>query len=266
VSGPDPADPPPGGWVDSHAHLSSLSQDADAALRRARAAGVDAVVCVGTDLASSRAAIDLAARHGDVAATVGLHPHDADRVDDEWDSIVALASAPGVVAVGETGLDFHYLHAPVERQAESFRRHIGLAAARDLALVVHSRDAWDDTFRILEEEGAPPRTVLHCFTGGPDEARRALGLGAWLSFSGIVSFRTADDVRAAAACTPLDRMLVETDSPYLAPVPHRGAENEPALVPVVGAALAAAAGHPPDRVAAATTTSARTVFAGLAVP
>jgi len=243
-----------------------LSQEADEALRRARAAGVDGVVCVGTDLASSRAAIDLAARHDDVGASVGLHPHDADRVDDEWDSIVALASTAGVVAVGETGLDFHYLHSAVERQAESFRRHIGLATARDLALVVHSRDAWDDTFRILEEEGPPPRTVLHCFTGGRDEARRALDLGVWLSFSGIVSFRTADEVRAAAACTPLDRMLVETDSPYLAPVPHRGAENEPALVPVVGAALAAAVGRPAAAVAAATTVSARAVFAVPAGP
>jgi len=263
-SEPDPASAR--GWVDSHAHLSSLSLEPDQALRRARAAGVEAVVCVGTDLASSQAAIDLAARHVDVAASVGLHPHDADRVDAEWDSIVTLAATRGVVAVGETGLDFHYLHAPAERQADSFRRHIGLAKARDLALVVHSRDAWDDTFRILEDEGPPPRTVLHCFTGGPDEARRALDLGAWLSFSGIVSFRNAEDVRAAAACTPLDRMLVETDSPYLAPVPHRGAENEPALVPAVGAALAAAVGHPVARVAAATATSARTVFAGLAAP
>ena len=252
------------GWVDSHAHLSSLSTDPDTALRRARAAGVAAVVCVGTDAASSQAAIALAARHDDVVATVGLHPHDADRVDDEWQSIVALAATPGVVAVGETGLDFHYRHAPAERQEDSFRRHIGLAKSRELALVVHSRDAWDDTFRILEDEGPPPRTVLHCFTGGPVEAQRALDLGAWLSFSGIVSFRNAEDVRAAAAHTPLDRMLVETDSPYLAPVPHRGAENEPALVPVVGAALAGAAGHGEAQVAAATATSARTVFAGLA--
>jgi TatD DNase family protein len=131
---------------------------------------------------------------------------------------------------------------------------------------VHSRDAWDDTFRILDDEAPLPRTVLHCFTGGPAEARRALDLGVWLSFSGIVSFRNADDVRAAAAATPLDRMLVETDAPYLAPVPHRGAENEPAFVAVVGAALAAAAGHDEARVRAATAAQARTVFAGLAAP
>ncbi len=264
MSTPDPERSAARGWVDSHAHLSSLSIDPDVALARARAAGVAAVVCVGTDVASSRAAIDLAARHGDVVASVGLHPHDADRIDDEWAGIVALAATTGVVAVGETGLDFHYRYAPAERQEDAFRRHIGLAKSRGLALVVHSRDAWDDTFRILEDEGPPPRTVLHCFTGGPVEAQRALDLGAWLSFSGIVSFRNAEDVRAAAAHTPLDRMLVETDSPYLAPVPHRGAENEPALVPVVGAALAGAAGHGEAQVAAATATSARTVFAGLA--
>ena len=224
------------------------------------------MVCVGTDAASSRAAVELAARHPDVLATVGLHPHDAARLDDEWSDIVALASADRVVAVGETGLDFHYRHSPAVDQEAAFRRHIELAKELGLALVVHSRSAWDDTFRILEDEGPPPRTVLHCFTGGPDEARRALALGAWLSFSGIVSFRNADDVRAAAAATPLTRMLVETDAPFLAPVPHRGAENEPALVPVVGAALGAAVGVDAATVAAATAAAATTVFGPPAAP
>ncbi len=251
-------------WVDSHAHLSMLDLDPAVALTRAHAADVRAVVCVGTDAASSAASIALAADHDEVRATVGLHPHDASRLDDEWADLVALAGADRVVAVGETGLDYHYLHSPAADQERAFRRQIGLAKARGLALVVHSRAAWDDTFRILEDEGPPDRTVLHCFTGGPDEARRALDLGAWLSFSGIVSFRNADDVRAAAALAPLGRLLVETDAPYLAPVPHRGEPNEPALVAVVGAAVAAARADDPRAVAEATAAGAATVFGPLA--
>ncbi len=247
-------------WVDSHAHLTALTGGADAALARGRAAGVTAVVCVGTDAASSRAAIELAARHDDVVATVGLHPHDATRLDDEWDELVELAAGDGVVAVGETGLDFHYRHSPAAEQEAAFRRHVGLARDLGLALVVHSRDAWDDTFRVLGDEAPPPATVLHCFTGGPDEARRALDLGCWLSFSGIVTFRNAADVRAAAAVTPPERLLIETDAPYLAPVPHRGRENEPAFVPVVGAAVAAAAGREPSEVAESTRAGTRAVF------
>jgi TatD DNase family protein len=253
-------------WVDSHAHLTALSGGADDALTRARAAGVAAVVCVGTDAASSGAAVELAARHEDVTGTVGLHPHDAARLEDEWDELARLAAGPGVVAVGETGLDYHYLHSPADQQRAAFRRHVGLARALGLALVVHSRDAWDDTFRVLAEEPPARATVLHCFTGGPDEAGRALELGCWLSFSGVVSFKNAADVRAAAAATPLDRMLVETDAPYLAPVPHRGAENEPAFVPLVGAAVAAAAGRDPAEVAAATRAGARAVFGSPATP
>jgi TatD DNase family protein len=248
------------GWFDSHAHLWSLSSEPDDALERARAAGVRTVVCVGTDAASSGASVAVADRHDDVWATAGLHPHDAARLDDEWDAIVALASAPAVVAIGETGLDFYYEHSPAEAQESSFRRHIALAKELDRALVIHSRDAWADTFRILRDEGPPARTVFHCFTGGPDEARAALEFDAWLSFSGIVSFRSADAVRAAAALTPLGRLLVETDAPYLAPVPHRGRENEPALVPVVGAALAAAKGLEPAETAAATHAAATAAF------
>ncbi len=252
------------GWVDSHAHLTMLGRDPADALRRADDAGVTAVVCVGTDAPSSADSVALAAAHPEVRATVGLHPHDASRLDDEWPQLVALADAARVVAIGETGLDFHYRHSPDEDQERAFRRQIGLAKTRGVALVVHSRAAWDATFRILEDEGLPERTVLHCFTGGPDEARRALDLGAWLSFSGIVSFRNADDVRAAAALTPLERLLVETDAPYLAPVPHRGEENEPALVPVVGAAVAAARDVEPDVVADATSAAAASVFGPLA--
>ncbi len=253
------------GWVDSHAHVTEL-EDPDAALGRAEAAGVVAVVCVGVDLASSRAALDLADRHAGVGATVGLHPHDAARLDAERDGLAALATAAGVVAVGETGLDFHYLHSPAAAQEVSFREHIRLAKRLDRALVVHTRDAWDDTFRVLADEGVPARTVLHCFTGGPDEAARALDLGLWLSFSGVVTFKHADEVRAAVARTPLDRLLVETDAPFLAPVPHRGRRNEPAWVPLVGEAVARAAGRSPDVLAAASAAAARAVFGPLAGP
>lgn len=248
-------------WFDSHCHLSSLADGADVALERARAAGVDAVVCVGTDLATSRDAIDVAARHGDVAPTVGLHPHDASRFGAEWDELEVLAAAPAVVAVGETGFDLHYRHSSPDEQEVAFRAQIRLAHRLGRALVIHTRDAWDDTFRVLSDVGVPDRTVFHCFTGGPDEARRALALGASLSFSGIVSFKNADEVRAAAALTPLDRMLVETDAPYLAPVPHRGRDNEPAWVVDVGRALATAAGWSVDDVATATHANAVALFA-----
>jgi TatD DNase family protein len=229
---------------------------ANAAIARARDAGVTAMVVVGTDLESSRVAIGLAAQHPDVFATVGLHPHDASRLDAEWDDLVALASSPRVVAVGEAGFDFHYMHSPPDAQDAAFRAQIRLAQHLDRALVIHSREAWDETFRVLVDEGVPARTVFHCFTGGPDEADRALELGAALSFSGIVSFKSADDVRAAAARCPADRLLVETDAPYLAPVPHRGKENEPAFIGAVGEALAAAVGREPASVAASTAVAA----------
>jgi TatD DNase family protein len=220
------------------------------------------MVCVGTDLESSRRAVELADRHPDVRATVGLHPHDASELDAQWEQLEALAVARPdvVVGVGEAGFDLYYNHSPRDEQEAAFRVQIDLARRLDRALVIHSRDAWDDTFRVLADAGMPARTVFHCFTGGPHEARRALDLGAHVSFSGIVSFKNADDVRAAAALVPLDRMLVETDAPYLAPVPHRGRTNEPAWVVDVGVALAAAVGRPPAETAAATRQNATTVF------
>jgi TatD DNase family protein len=247
-------------WIDSHCHLPDDPGEADAALDRARAAGVEWVICVGTDLATSRAAVAHAGRRDDVRATVGLHPHEADRLDVEWDDLVALAADPAVVGIGEAGFDLHYTHSPPADQEAAFRAQIRLARESGKALVVHSREAWGDTFRVLAEEGVPERTVFHCFTGGVDEATRALDLGTFLSFSGIVTFKTADDLRAAAAYAPRDRVLVETDAPYLAPVPHRGRPNEPALVAVVGAALAAARGEPEAEIAAATRATTTAVF------
>ncbi|HVM02919.1 MAG TPA: TatD family hydrolase [Acidimicrobiales bacterium] len=246
-------------WTDSHCHVpfDGLGADAGQVVADARRAGVTRLIDVGTDADQSAAAIAVARAHDGVWATVGLHPHDAKL---GVDTIVALLGEDEVVAVGECGLDYHYDHSPRPVQREAFAAQIGLAHDRGLALVVHSRQAWEDTFAILAAEGVPPRTVFHCFTGGADEARRALDLGAHLSFSGIVTFKAAADVREAAALCPLDRLLVETDAPYLAPVPHRGKANRPELVPVVGAAVAAVKGVDVATVEAATWAAAEAVF------
>jgi TatD DNase family protein len=254
-------------WVDAHCHLQlELGEtrfevaEAEAQVDRARAAGVEWMVCVGTGLETSRQALELASRFDDVYATVGLHPHDASALDAEWDALAELATSERCVAIGEAGFDLFYEHSSRDEQEIAFRRHIGLAKAVDRPLMIHSRDAWDDTFRVLDAEGLPPRTIFHCFTGGPVEAKAALDRDCYLSFSGIVSFKTADDVRAAAALAPGARVLVETDSPYLAPVPHRGKPNEPAFVPVVGAALGAARGVEADEIAELTRANAARVF------
>jgi len=249
-------------WVDSHCHLPADPAQADAIVDRARADGVAWMVCVGTDLATSRAAVAVAQRRSDVAATVGLHPHDAVRLEAEWHELVALSGDPVVVAIGEAGLDHHYEHSPGAEQAAAFRAQIRLAHESGLALVIHTREAWDETFAILDAEGVPDRTVFHCFTGGPDEARACVERGAYLSFSGIVTFKNAADVRAAAVVVPADRMLVETDSPYLAPVPYRGRPNEPAWVGHVGTAVAQVRAEPVAAVAEVTRANAVRVFGG----
>jgi TatD DNase family protein len=171
-----------------------------------------------------------------------------------------LVQHPKVVGVGEAGFDLHYEHSPRDEQEVAFRTQIRLARRLDRALVIHSREAWDDTFRVLDEEGVPERTVFHCFTGGPAEAEAALDRGCYVSFSGIVSFKGAQEVRDAVATVPDDRLLVETDAPYLAPEGHRGRANEPALLPVVGAALARARGTSADVIADLTRANAARVF------
>jgi TatD DNase family protein len=188
---------------------------------------------------------------------VGLHPHDA---TNGVGTVRALFDDPRCRAVGECGLDYYYDHSPHDVQREAFAQQIAIANERDLPLIVHSRDAWDDTFAVLDANGVPKHTIFHCFTGGPAEARLAIDRGAYLSFSGIVSFKAADDLRAAAAMCPADRLLVETDSPYLAPVPHRGQMNEPAYLPDVGAALAAARNAEVEHVAELTLQNFLTVF------
>lgn len=249
--------PEPVRWVDDHCHLPDEVGPAREQVDEARRAGVDQLITVGTTVAHSRAQIAVARAIDGVWATAGVHPHDA---KDGLDGLAPLLAEPGVVAVGECGLDYHYDHSPRDVQRAAFAAQIGLAHDRDLALVIHTREAWDDTFAVLDAEGVPRRTVFHCFTGGEVEAERALAVGAYLSFSGIVTFPSADDVRAAVARCPLDRLLVETDAPYLAPVPHRGRPNRPALVTVVGEAVATALGEAPEVVASAVRANAATVY------
>ena len=233
----------------------------------ARDAGVAALVTVGTSSERSAAALSLAATFDGVFATAGVHPHDATEGTESLRSIVDSARErdPGsVVAIGECGLDYHYDHSPRPIQRRAFAEQIRLAHELGLPLVIHTREAWDETFEILEAVGVPPRTVFHCFTGGPVEAARCLDLGAHLSISGIVTFPSAVELRAAVADAPLSRLMVETDSPYLAPVPHRGRRNRPENVVVVGAEVAALQGRAVDEVASATTATA-VDFYGLAI-
>ena len=247
-------------WADDHCHphlRGASAADVAAAVDDARAAGVERMVTVGCDVADSEAAIAAARAHAGVAATAGVHPHEA---TGGIEGLEGLLADPEVVAVGECGLDFHYDHSPRDAQRRAFADQIALALDHDLPLVIHTREAWAETFDVLAAEGVPERTVFHCFTGGPDEARRCLDLGAHLSISGIVTFKTADDVRAAVALCPPDRLLVETDSPYLAPVPHRGRPNRPALVPLVGEAVAAVQGRSVEDVAASTWAAADAVY------
>jgi len=277
-------------WFDSHCHLQDEFDQPDdgpvephadrlaGAIARASEAGVTRMVCVGTGAASSAEAVSLARslrRPGGPAtaegvslwATVGLHPHDAVDGVDGLDGLLAAEAGTAVppddrvvVAIGECGLDYHYDHSPRDVQREAFARQVALAHRHDLALVIHTREAWDDTLAVLGAEGVPERTIVHCFTGGPDEARRCLELGASLSFSGVVTFKNADDVRQAVELCPLDRLLVETDSPFLTPVPHRGTPNEPSRVPLVGWAVARVKGIGAAQVAEASTANARRAF------
>jgi TatD DNase family protein len=246
-------------WTDSHCHVG-FDGPADPAIVEASQAGVTRLVTVGTDAVTSRQVLDVARRHEHVYATIGLHPHEASQGTGEITSLLLNHRDPKVVGVGECGLDFYYEHSARPAQREAFAAQIGLARWLDLALVIHTRDAWEETFDILVGEALPERWIVHCFTGGPEEARRALHLGAYLSFSGIVTFKKATDVQAAARLCPMDRMLVETDTPYLAPVPHRGRPNRPAWVPLVGAAVASLKGIEPAEVARATWANATTAF------
>jgi len=244
-------------WIDSHCHLHT-EENPKALADEAASAGVKAMVAVGTSVESSKKAVEVANEltNEDHAlwATVGVHPHEAEKGLDGLRALIdEISQAPAglqgkrVIAIGECGLDYHYDHSPREAQRKAFFEQACMARELGLTLVVHTREAWEDTFAILADSGclanpsdltANQRVVIHCFTGGPREAEKCLELGAWISLSGIVTFKNAQEVRQAALMIPRERLMVETDAPYLAPVPHRGQPNRPAWVAVVGEALA----------------------------
>ncbi len=242
--------PPPLRWFDHHCHLPA-GEAGTALVEAARQAGVARLLTVGTDVTSSRQARDVAAAHrGVVWCSAGIHPHDA--AGGGVEAVDELQDDELVVAVGECGLDYYYDHSPRDVQQAVFAAQIEVANRRRRPLIIHTRDAWDDTFAVLAEVGVPERVVFHCFTGGEAEADRCLDLGALLSFSGIVTFKTAADLQAAARRCPLDRLLVETDAPYLAPVPMRGKRNQPAFVTHTAAFVAALKALDPAVLSAAT--------------
>lgn len=227
--------------VDSHAHLDDprLAGDLEGALERARRAGVGRIITIGTGPDSSRAAVELAMRHrGLIHACVGIHPHDADRADSAAkEAIEALAASPGVVGIGETGLDYHYNLSSREGQRGAFIWQIELALRLDLPLVLHCREAYEDALTILSPYRGRLRGVAHCFSGGIKEADAFLNMGLYISFAGQLTFPKAGALRDAAARVPLDRVLIETDCPYLSPVPWRGKRNEPAHLTATADAL-----------------------------
>jgi TatD DNase family protein len=254
--------------VDSHCHVAEadFDVDRDAMLARAAASGVSVLVCVGATgpAAANAGAVALIGTRGGcrIVATVGIHPHYASTADAAaFATLERLAAAPGVVALGETGLDFHYDHSPRGAQREAFARSVALARRLGLPLVVHVRDAHGEAVEVLKAEGAAAvGGVIHCFTGDRTDAQRYLDIGFHISIAGIVTFKNADRLREAARAVPGDRLLIETDAPYLAPMPHRGRRNEPAYVRVVAEALAALRGESLAALAATTTTNARRLF------
>ncbi|MEE9417113.1 MAG: TatD family hydrolase [Acidimicrobiales bacterium] len=242
-------------WIDNHCHL-----EPDTAAENIAAgtdSGVSHFITVGCDLATSKESIALAEQYSQVWATAGVHPHEAKF---GLEGIEPLLSHPRVVAVGEAGFDFHYDRSARPVQRDVFAAQIGLANQYDLPLVIHTREAWEETFDLLDQEGVPSRTVFHCFTGGASEVALCLERGALVSISGIVTFKNADDVRAAVKETPLDRLMVETDSPFLAPMPHRGKTNQPAFVSYVGERVAEIKGVAAVEVANATTANAQSFY------
>lgn len=244
--------------VDSHCHLDfdALCDDLGGVLARADEAGVKQMVTISTKMSTFERVRQIAEVHDNIYCTVGVHPHAADTEGDvSTERLAQLADHARVIGIGETGLDYYYEHAPRDEQKASFRRHIDAARKTGLPLIVHTRDADDDMATILKEEmgkGAFPG-LLHCFSSGSPLAEVALELGFYISFSGILTFKAAEEVRGAARLTPMDRLLVETDAPYLAPVPNRGKSNEPSFVTHTAARLAEIKGVTPEEIARVTT-------------
>jgi len=252
--------------IDSHCHLDqdAFDADRDAVIARARAGGVERMITIGAGgpLASNHAAVALAERDAGIFAAVAVHPHDASEVTDEtYVELRRLWAHPKVVAVGETGLDYYYRHSTPEAQREHLRRFVREAGRAGLPLVIHCRDAYADLLTIFREEDAGTiGGVIHCFSGTSADAEACLALGFALSFSGIVTFKNAGELREIVRATPPDRLLIETDAPFLAPVPHRGKRNEPALVRHVAEEVARATARPLAEIAALTSANAERVF------
>lgn len=247
-------------WFDSHCHLHLCEAPSSDVVRRAIAEGVDRMVTVGIDVESSRRAVELAA-NGSVYATVGVHPNDSGSWDDAAAATVEeLLSHPGVVGVGETGLDFYRDEVDPEIQTNVFTAHIELAQRLDKALVVHTRESVRAAIDLLRRVGPPPRVVFHCWSGTLEQMHDALALGAYVSFAGNISFKNAEDLRRCARAAPADRILVETDSPFLAPVPLRGRPNEPRNAALVGRAVAEAREEDLGSMAETTSANAERAF------
>jgi TatD DNase family protein len=250
------------GLIDSHAHLTDarFAEEVDEVVSRALAGGLEAIVTIGTNVEDSRAALEIAGRFAAVHATVGIHPHAAGAAaDSSFDALRDLAAAPGVVGIGETGLDYHYDFSPRTAQRDAFGRQLDLAAELGLPVVVHSREADADLGAILRERGAAARGVLHCFSGGPELLESALEAGWYVSFAGMITFPKYDAADLLRR-VPADRLLVETDSPYLSPVPFRGKRNEPERVGLVARRAAELRGEDPQALARATTANARRFY------
>ncbi len=251
--------------IDTHAHLDQTDFDIDRPLviERAQAAGVEAILAIGVTADSSAAVVQIAAEYPFVYAAVGIHPnYCAEAAPDDWDRVVALASQPRIVALGETGLDRYRDHAPLPLQQEYFARHLQLSQQRGLPFIVHTRDSQTEVLTMLREarRRGPLTGVMHSFTGDASAAAECLELGLYISFAGMVTFKKSDDLRAVAATIPADRILIETDSPYLSPHPLRGKRNEPANVRLTAECLAAVRGQSTDDFAAQTTANARRLF------
>jgi TatD DNase family protein len=252
--------------IDTHAHLNDerFAADLPAVLERAAAAGVVRVVTIGTTAATSATNVALAAQYPLLAASVGIQPnHVAEAVAGDWDEVVRLVTQPGVVALGETGLDRYWDRTPFAQQEDYFVRHLELARQHGLPVVIHCREAEADVVRMLRqdyERRGPVRGVMHSFTGDAATAEACLAMGLYISFAGMVTYKNAGDLRAVAKRVPADRLLVETDSPYLAPVPVRGKRNEPAFVAHAAACLAGVRGVDVAELAAQTTANARALF------
>jgi TatD DNase family protein len=243
--------------IDSHCHLDDkrFADDLDAVLDRAAAAGITRILTIGTGDGPPEIdrAVRLAERYPQIYASIGVHPHDAAKVTPQtYADLRALAGNPKVIAFGEIGLDYHYDFSPREVQREAFVEQLTLARDVNLPVTIHTREAWDDTMSILREHWSGPG-IMHCFTGDPAQAREALDLGFHLSYGGVLTFKTAENVRESARITPDERLLIETDAPYLAPIPHRGKRNEPAMMVETARKLAEVRESTTEAIAALTT-------------